>query len=73
MAKDATPTSSRKRTHLAPGWECGQRSNDGAAVGSRGQWLPRDRSKPKDEDVGDTSGGVGQRLSPSRAVGIEKG
>lgn len=51
MDKDATFPKQWKRTHLAPGQECGQRGKDRMVVGSRGQWLPRDRPKPKGEDA----------------------
>lgn len=70
--------SSRKRTYLAPGQECGQSGKDRTGVGSResGPVAATDRPKPKGEDVKGKLGGWGGQdkdSSPSRAVGIQEG
>lgn len=71
--------SSGKRTHLAPGQECGQSDKDRTGVGSQesGPVAATDRPKPKGEDAeskwGVEVGGQDKDSSPSRAVGIQEG
>ena len=56
--------SSGKRTHLAPGQECGQKSKDRTGVGNRGQWLPLTDQSPKVRMQRVSEGGAGQRHKP---------